>query len=57
MTKLEWGLVAIAVGLGIMSQIPNHDDMEMDAHEHAAPALEDVAPSLTLVSLDISGMT
>ena len=56
MTKFEWGIVVVAVGAGVLSQIPNHDDMEMDGQEYVMPAME-AAAGMEVVSLAITGMT
>ncbi len=51
MTKLQWAGVIGALGLGVLAQIPNHDDQSMTGHEMPA------ADGENAVSLAISGMT
>ena len=53
MTKLQWTAVIGALGLGVLAQIPSHDNVSMAGHEHEVPPVEDG----NIVSLAISGMT
>lgn len=67
MTKLQWTAVAAALGLGILAQIPGHDDAALDGHHHKGMAEHDAgtasmpaaatAAGLETVSLAITGMT
>ena len=52
MTKLQWAGVIGALGLGVLAQIPNHDQ-SMPGHENQLPA----AGGDNVVSLAVSGMT
>ena len=53
MTKLQWAGVIGALGLGVLAQIPQHDDQAMPGHEPQVPT----AVGENIVSLAISGMT
>ncbi len=53
MTKLHWAGVIGALGLGVLAQIPNHDNQAMSGNGQQLPA----AGGENLVSLAISGMT
>ncbi len=58
MTKLQWGLVIGALGLGVVAQIPNHNDQEMAGHAHdgdLAGMTVDSGPAM--VMLNVTGMT
>lgn len=54
MKKWEWLAVAVALGAGVVAQIPGHDDMSMPGHSD----MEMAAPSaFRTATLDITGMT
>lgn len=56
MTKLQWAGVVGALGLGIVSQIPTHDQETMPGHELGMAAMSvDSGPAT--VTLNVTGMT
>ena len=58
MTKLQWAGVVGALGLGVLSQIPNHDHETVSGHEHEnALASIAVDSGSATVTLSVSGMT
>jgi hypothetical protein len=57
----QWSAVAVVIGGGILLQIPNHVDAEMD---HATIGQSDIPVDMaeaqgpyTTVALDVTGMT
>lgn len=61
MSRKEWIAVIVVIGLGIVWQIPRHDEAmpaHVDAHEHApAPAPEELAGPFRTITLEVTGMT
>ena len=61
MSWKQWTAVAAVIGLGIVLQIPGHDDLEMD---HDGPGAVDEMLQMSAeegpyrtVALDVTGMT
>ncbi len=48
----QWSVVAVLIGGGILLQIPNHDDSEMDHTD-----MEQAQGSYKTVAIDVTGMT
>jgi hypothetical protein len=54
MKKWEWVAVGVALGAGVVAQIPDHDDMSMTGHSEMEVA---ASSAYRTASLDITGMT
>ena len=58
MTRLQWAGVVGALGLGVLSQIPNHDHETVSGHKHEGTmASMSVDSGPATVTLSVSGMT
>ena len=54
MKKWEWSAVAVALGAGVVAQIPDHDDASMPGHSDMEVA---ASSAFLTATLDITGMT
>ncbi len=54
MKKWEWFAVAVALGAGVVAQIPDHDDASMPGHSDMEVA---ASSAFRTATLDITGMT
>lgn len=59
MSRKEWLAVIVVLGLGIVWQIPRHDDaIATDQRDHVrAPAPADAAGPYRRIALEVTGMT
>lgn len=58
MSKKEWAAAGLAIGLGILLQIPAHESMSGSADEGGMLLeLSEANPTMETVALDVTGMT